>query len=373
MRDILIMRSILVSIFIIFVYANPFAQNRTYENIVPNAGFEKFSGTPIGWFYKGSHFSSVMKYWNSPTSASPDIFGERVRVPRHWSEKGFGRMSPHAGLHMVGITTYGCDEGKPHCREYLQIQLSEPLVPYQNYHVEFWVNHLPRSLCSNNLAIHFSEKSFEFKTEKLLNLMPHVQAENVVMDRSGTWQKISSDFIPKNEAGYLIIGNFKTDKETNTQTCAQSDLNFAYYYIDDIVVRKKEPIKEVPRKKDDLTYLKVKEGLIIPLKNIFFDLDKAELLPVSYKELYKLLKLMRTNPSMVIEVRGHTDNQGQPDYNQHLSIERARAVVNYLREGGITEERTQFKGFGASQPIADNNTVDGRQLNRRVEFLILKN
>ncbi len=367
------MRLFFTSIFFLILCSNLFAQKRTYENIVPNAGFEKFSGTPIGWFYKGSHFSSVMKYWNSPTSASPDIFGERVRVPKHWSEKGFGRMNPHEGLHMVGITTYGCDEGKPHCREYLQIQLSEPLVPYQNYHVEFWVNHLPRSLCANNLAVHFSEKSFEFKTEELLKLEPHIQAKKVIMNHGGTWQKISSDFVAKNEAGYLIIGNFKTDTETETSICSESDLNFAYYYIDDIVVMKKEPIRDIPRKKDDLSYLKVKEGLLIPLKNIFFDLDKAELLPRSYKELYKLLKLMRTNPSMVIEVRGHTDNQGQENYNHHLSIERAKAVVAYLREGGISVERTLFKGFGDSQPISDNGTIEGRQLNRRVEFLILKN
>ncbi|MEZ4983234.1 MAG: hypothetical protein R2769_16930, partial [Saprospiraceae bacterium] len=106
------------------------------ENIVPNGGFEQYAATPIGWFYKGQHFTNVMKFWSSPTAASPDIFGPKVRVPAHWADKGFGKMKPHGGESMVGLTLYGCDDGKPHCREYIQIQLKEPLVPSQGYYFE---------------------------------------------------------------------------------------------------------------------------------------------------------------------------------------------------------------------------------------------
>ena len=68
-----------------------------YDNLVPNPGFEIFDGFPIGWYYKGSDFDAVMKYWTSPTTASPDAYGPRVRVPTSWAEKGFGKQTPHSG------------------------------------------------------------------------------------------------------------------------------------------------------------------------------------------------------------------------------------------------------------------------------------
>ena len=61
------------------------------ENIVPNPSFEKYASTPIGWFYKGKHFTDVMKYWSSATGSSPDVFGSKIRVPAHWASKGFGQ------------------------------------------------------------------------------------------------------------------------------------------------------------------------------------------------------------------------------------------------------------------------------------------
>ena len=72
------------------------------ENIVPNPGFERYSRTPIGWFYNGKHFTDIMKYWDSATSASPDVFGPKVRVPATWAEKGFGKQKPHDGESMAG-------------------------------------------------------------------------------------------------------------------------------------------------------------------------------------------------------------------------------------------------------------------------------
>jgi len=149
-------------------------------------------------------------------------------------------------------------------------------------------------------------------------------------------------------------------------------LNYAYYYVDDVVLKKTNPYVEVPVKADDLCCITVEEGKIIPLKNIFFNTDKAELLPRSYVELRKLLKLMQDYPEMVIEIRGHTDSLGEHDYNIYLSRKRAKAVVEFLNSNGISRSRTRYKGFGNTEPVATNDTDEGRQLNRRVEFLIIK-
>jgi len=113
-------------------------------------------------------------------------------------------------------------------------------------------------------------------------------------------------------------------------------------------------------------------GAVVVLHNIYFDFDKAVLRPESKAELSNLIRMLSENPSMKIEIRGHTDIKGGDNYNIRLSRARAKAVVDYLIEaGGINPARLTSVGYGFHLPIATNNTDEGRQLNRRVEFKIL--
>ena len=348
------------------------AQSAELKNIVPNPGFEKYSSTPIGWFYKGSHFTSVMKYWSSPTAASPDVFGPRVRVPAHWASKGFGEQLARSGKSMVGITTYGCEDGKPHCREYIQIQLAEPLVKGQKYYAEFWVTHLARSLQVNNLGMYFSDTPFKEITDETIDAVPQIKTSQMVAAPPNNWQKVSGTFTAQSEAAYLIIGNFYSDSLTEVRGHGANNLKYAYYYVDDVKLVKEKPILQVPIKDDDLSRISVEEGKVVRLKNIFFDTDKSELLPLSFVELKKLLQLMLDHPTMIIEISGHTDSRGDADYNLALSGKRAKAVFDYLKTNGISSHRIRYTGYGSAKPIASNNDEQGMQLNRRVEFLILK-
>ncbi|GJM31120.1 MAG: hypothetical protein DHS20C18_01210 [Saprospiraceae bacterium] len=341
-------------------------------NLIPNPGFEVYSAPPIGWFYNGQHFTKVMKYWSSATAASPDVFGPRVRVPAHWEEKDFGKQKPHNGSSMVGITLYGCEEGKSHCREYIQIELMEPLVVGQDYYTEFWVSHLPRSLQINNLGLYCSTEMVSLKTDDLLTFTPQVNTKDIVDCKNNSWVKIAGHFQATTTANYLLIGNFYPDSLTSKRITAENCLPYAYYYIDDVSLRKKEPILPVPVSEDDLTLIKVEEGKLIRLKDIFFETDQAELLPRSYIELRKLLHIMKEHPNMIIQINGHTDIRGDDQYNQDLSERRAKTVVQFLNENGIDPQRTLYRGYGSTLPIAANTSEKGRQLNRRVEFLILK-
>ena len=96
-------------------------------------------------------------------------------------------------------------------------------------------------------------------------------------------------------------------------------------------------------------------------------------MPRSFVELKKLLKIMQENPSLSIEICGHTDNTGRYDYNRELSANRAKAVSDFLINNGVSVIRTRYRGCGSAQPIATNSTPQGRQLNRRVEFVVLEN
>lgn len=116
---------------------------------------------------------------------------------------------------------------------------------------------------------------------------------------------------------------------------------------------------------------KVKVGEKVILKNIFFELNKATLTPASYEELGTVLKLLESNPTLRIEISGHTDNVGSFEVNQRLSEARAKAVVDYLIGNGIDSDRLEYAGYAFSRPVATNNTAEGRAQNRRVEFEIL--
>ena len=107
------------------------------------------------------------------------------------------------------------------------------------------------------------------------------------------------------------------------------------------------------------------------LNNIFFEFAKARLLPQSFSELDKLVKLLKKYPQIKIRIMGHTDDVGTQERNQRLSEQRARSVVNYLTKKGIKIKRLTFKGYGETHPIDSNQTKKGRQKNRRVEFVIL--
>lgn len=121
----------------------------------------------------------------------------------------------------------------------------------------------------------------------------------------------------------------------------------------------------------DIKLYKMDVGAKIVLKNIFFDYAKATLRSESFAELDRLLKLLNDFPTMRIEISGHTDNQGSLATNEKLSAARAKAVVDYLIAKGIPSSRLESAGYAFKQPIASNDTEEGRQQNRRVEFKVL--
>jgi OOP family OmpA-OmpF porin len=107
------------------------------------------------------------------------------------------------------------------------------------------------------------------------------------------------------------------------------------------------------------------------LDNVFFDSGKATLRAESNKELNELAEYMSLKKTLVIEIAGHTDNVGAPEANQKLSEDRANAVKQYLVKKGIAAERIVAKGYGDSEPVADNNTASGKQQNRRTEVRVI--
>lgn len=119
--------------------------------------------------------------------------------------------------------------------------------------------------------------------------------------------------------------------------------------------------------------VEVKQDRIQINEKIQFAFNEAEILPASDSLLREVAEVLNQHTELKkIGIQGHTDSEGEPEYNQDLSERRAQAVLNWLKNHGIDAARMQSKGFGESQPIADNATSEGREKNRRVEFLIIE-
>lgn len=136
----------------------------------------------------------------------------------------------------------------------------------------------------------------------------------------------------------------------------------------------KEVEKNIDLKKIDI-------GKSIVLRNIFFDFDKYSLRDESQTELNRLTQLMKENPTLKIEISGHTDSRGSASYNKNLSKNRAKSVVDYLIAKGISGDRMTYEGYGLEKPMISNAEIakmpratdreDAHQMNRRTEFKII--
>lgn len=130
-----------------------------------------------------------------------------------------------------------------------------------------------------------------------------------------------------------------------------------------------------PEEKADRAPVEVRksnEGVVLSLDNLLFDYDKTELKPGAKKVIERIADVLRKYPNREIRIGGHTDDKGSQDYNIKLSQERALSVLRELRDvHGIEERRMSYKGYGKSQPIAENSTEEGRAKNRRVDITVV--
>lgn len=115
-----------------------------------------------------------------------------------------------------------------------------------------------------------------------------------------------------------------------------------------------------------------KKDTIVKLNNIYLNFSKWTLRPESYYELSKLIDTLIKYPSLEIRIQAHTDNIGSVNSNKIVSEKRAASVIQYLISNGIPSYQLSSTGFGESLPIVSNDTYQGRQINRRIEFKVLK-
>jgi len=309
--------------------------------------------------------------WERSHMFSADYFHRCVGAFQHMSlgvpRNMFGVQQPRTGDAYAGLSF---------CNEILTARLIRPLVKDSIYKVEFFVNLADTSnVATRYMGMYFSEReiryvqsNWEMISEFILDEPPQIQnPRDRYLTDTENWTSINGLYTAKGGEEYISIGGF-------------------YPYHDSLihVIRANRPLRNIYRGwETHLGYYFVDDVSVIPygmnwqteinyvLRHVYFDFDEITLLPESVDELTRLSDHLKKHPTYDISIRGHTDDYGSDEYNEILALNRANAVVDWLvNVGNIDMGRITFSGAGRREPIADNETDEGRSLNRRVEFIL---
>ncbi|HOZ86242.1 MAG TPA: OmpA family protein [Bacteroidia bacterium] len=331
-----------------------------------NSGFEELAGNPGS----GHVPLNCSRNWFCSNFSGTDYFvrvnGTGEGVPKNM----FGTQAPHSGDAYAGICIH-----KDYI-EYVGTKLTKPLIAGKTYLIEFYISRAEKSNSSvKEFGILFSEKPYKSLGKKGFAVQPSVKfTDPKGFKEEKQWVKLSETYQAEGFESYLTLGHFIEDHPEGVR-------QFSHYYIDDVSIALVAE-GENPEHKDSTVFTGQPEELdpvfspktdeTFALEHVFFASNKSDQMAASNQELDRLSQYLQQEFDTKIIINGHTDNAGDEIKNKNLSEARAKAVAEYLVSKGIDPSRIQYKGFGSQLPIADNNSEEGRQKNRRVEFTISK-
>ncbi|CAN5537483.1 hypothetical protein BH10BAC4_BH10BAC4_12490 [soil metagenome] len=249
----------------------------------------------------------------------------------------------------------------------------------KRYRIEFYFKLASYSVYSvDRIGLLLTDAPFENAGDQVITQTPTLsEIRNEPFTKSG-WEHAAMDYRANGGEQYLFIGNFfdnLTTQFTQLETRKGKSpmlTGSAYVYIDDVSITPLDPDPPVTPPIEWTDGQEVKPDEIYILKHIQFEFDKYVLLPVSFPELDKLVKIMEEKSEWKAELNGHTDDVGSDQYNLELSRNRAQSVSDYLKSKGIASERLIVHGYGKQRPLAEPKDESARTLNRRVEVRFLK-
>lgn len=272
--------------------------------------------------------------------------------------------------------------------EYLQNKLVKPLKKDSLYCFSVYVKLANQcAYTSNGLGVHFSKKPVDNLNEVIYS-QPDLLLNESYLPYKTKWMLLQCRYRANGGERYITIGSFMPLNKISL-TPVNGYSAEAYYIMDDVSLI---PISDsamcrcnlddvpagsivydtitTPLVVSGIDTLKIGDRFV--LENIYFDVDKYDLLPESITSLGKLYQILKDHPEMKVEIGGHTSSVGGLEHNMELSQNRAKAVKRFLVVQGIDNLRVKTEGYGPTEPISTNDTPAGRAKNRRVEIKILK-
>ncbi|MBC8757017.1 OmpA family protein [Kordia sp. YSTF-M3] len=343
------------------------------QNLVLNPSFEECSNCERSM----GQFDNNVTNWSTPSGGSTDYFNYKGKKSyNHYN----GYQKPRTGTALAGIYVFT----EKNYREYIQGELKKTLEKGKKYTITFYVSLAEKSTkATTDLDILFTEEALkkcyhsnhcekQIKPKKATDkkfTKVEISKGRYYKEKLG-WTEITFMYEASGFENYFSIGNFNSNRKTNLIKMQRAlDYEFSYYYIDDVSVTPLEKeVTAIKEQEESVEVTPLKVAKIYTFKNVLFEFDKATLVPTSVKELDELYVYLQEKPTLTIEVYGHTDAIGTLERNKELSLERAKAVSDYLIAKGLKDSRIEWFGFGSSKPIVSNDTEAQRKKNRRVEF-----
>lgn len=387
----------------------------TAQNLVINGGFERQSPPEAGTWQvppRMCAYSSQSAILNTSALAWR-TFDEQTPDLLEWDSTGGCPMfpKPRKGNRMVGLVMYHPFQDGQFAFDYhelIQGTLAKPMEKGKTYSVSFWVytndslgvQHLEavfgkskyvrvknpdktiggfRPIMCGNFGFYFSNNKIQsrelfMQSQIDFPVKPQLNYAEIV-DTKGAWQKIKMSYTATETTKYFLFGNFFSDAVTpaNLEEMERMKLDernehlsfwekkkrIAYYLFDDfaIVEDTETTIEQALLQQKSYTFQSA----------LLFDTGKSDLKPEAQAAIDGLAAALTKNPTLKIEIGGHTDNVGDDASNQTLSEKRARAVYDALLAKQLKDSQIVWKGYGEAKPVATNDTDAGRQQNRRVE------
>jgi outer membrane protein OmpA-like peptidoglycan-associated protein len=351
------------------------------QNLVPDSSFENNAAIPRDFSAINTSYT-----WNMPSHGTSDLFCVCDRKRKMISmvdvpQNPMGKQEAHSGTCYAGLFAFSHGD----YREYLQTPLTRPLEKNKTYLFTLHISLADYSRTSVDQlgACFLNAKATYTSVDVITDLDPvYMPIEKEVGKDISEWHAISVTYTARGGESYILIGSFELNRIVKTRYQApkearsrinQSTERDAYYFIDDVSLFEMEdlPAKETDETTEDAeTEEALPSDIPIVLNNVLFETNVTTLLPSSYPELDRIADYLKKHPELRVEVSGHTDNSGTEKINNQLSAGRAKSVADYLVKKNIAGERITHKGFGSTQPVAENDTEEHKKQNRRVECVL---
>lgn len=301
----------------------------------------------------------------------PDPGFERNLHPTPYSWRNASRATPDLVDGETGLYLYS--DGYRDNREYIRTPLTETLSPCSTYRVSMDVRLNPSySFAVDAIGVAVTD-SFTNRYDRLRIELPWAwrSPAGALLANSDGWMTLCGSFVPTVCATQLLVGNFSPDSATTiVRTGAEGDGPFAYYFVDNIHLA---AVGEVPGCVDPCgAHVPLAEELPAPAEEwpervlLYFHSDSELPLNVEPEALDRLVERLKADPSLSLHITGHADNSGTEPANLRLAQARAERLRALLLERAAPPTSIHCYSEGSSKPIADNATVEGRALNRRV-------
>jgi outer membrane protein OmpA-like peptidoglycan-associated protein len=377
------MKSILTTAFIFVMGFSLFAQRNHVEN--PDFEFleKKIKGAgglehAFGWSAVGPNYADIFN-----AKAKDEAYQVPLNV--------YGDAEPLSGETYAGFVTYSAKDAEP--RTFLQNELKYTLEEGKVYCVKMNIMlSMLTKYASNNIGIYISQKPLKMEEIESGEIQPQIiHSQNQIWTEQFEWSAICGSFIAEGKERYITIGNFGSTAETQIEkikrprgVTGQQTRSTAYYYIDDVSVInmaglddcdcEKAPdgnSMQVKYSKEVSTDADIDGPEQIEMTKVYFEEMSSDISSRAMVDVEKVAAMIKNNPDLKIQIKGHTDPVEQAKSSGDISLLRAQTIKEKLVELGVNTNKLQVLGMKDFDPATDDTSVTGQAQNRRVVFDIL--